>query len=212
MQHLRPLDQLIINFDHGLRTLFGEPLNTKRANPTKTLPDTELTETEKLFSARLMRVNHAGEVSAQALYQAQALTARTEAVRDRMKQSAFEENDHLRWCKNRIHELNGHVSFLNPLWYTGSFAIGTIAGAVGDKWSLGFVAETERQVVKHLEGHLQRLPTNDLKSKAILEQMKEDEAHHASVAMQSGAVELPKPVGWLMGRVAKMMTKTAFWI
>lgn len=212
MQQITPLDHIILNFDHGLRTLFGHPLNTTRPNPAKTVEETELSDTEKLLSARLMRVNHAGEVSAQALYQGQALTARTVAVRDSMKQSALEENDHLVWCQSRISKLNGHVSLLNPLWYTGSFTIGAMAGAAGDKWSLGFVAETERQVVKHLEGHLQRLPDEDLKSRAILEQMKKDEAHHATVAIKAGTALLPKPVGWLMGRVAKVMTKTAFWI
>ncbi|MEN8217183.1 MAG: 2-polyprenyl-3-methyl-6-methoxy-1,4-benzoquinone monooxygenase [Pseudomonadota bacterium] len=212
MQQLTPLDHLIINVDHGLRTLFGQPLSTTRPNPAQKLEETELSETDKQLSARLMRVNHAGEVSAQALYQGQALTARTKAVRDNMKQSALEENDHLEWCQKRISELNGHLSFLNPLWYTGSYTIGAMAGAAGDKWSLGFVAETERQVVKHLEGHLQRLPAQDLKSKAILEQMKQDEAHHATIAIKAGGVPLPKPVRWLMGRVAKVMTQTAFWI
>jgi ubiquinone biosynthesis monooxygenase Coq7 len=213
MQQLTPLDHLIINVDRGLRTLFGQPQSTGRVDPAQAAtPDAELTEAEKRLSARLMRVNHAGEVSAQALYQGQALTARAAAVRDNMKQSALEENDHLVWCQNRISELNGHVSLLNPLWYTGSFTLGAMAGVAGDKWSLGFVAETERQVIKHLEGHLQRLPSQDLKSKAILEQMKEDEAHHASVAVKTGGVPLPKPVCWLMGRVAKVMTKTAFWV
>ncbi len=212
MQQLTPLDNLIINFDRGLRTVFGQPLNSGRVNPARSASETELTESEKRLSARLMRVNHAGEVSAQALYQGQALTARTEVVRESMKQSALEENDHLVWCKNRISELDGHVSFLNPLWYSGSFVIGATAGVVGDKWSLGFVAETEQQVVKHLESHQQRLPAGDLKSSAILEQMKEDEARHASVAVKTGGVPLPKPVCWLMERVAKVMTKTAFWI
>ncbi len=209
---LTPLDHLIINFDHGLRTLFGQPLGTTRANPAKTVPENELTDSETELSARLMRVNHAGEVSAQALYQGQALTARSQTVRSSMKQSALEENDHLVWCENRIHELNGHVSFLNPLWYAGSFSIGAIAGAAGDKWSLGFVAETERQVIKHLEEHLQRLPNDDLKSRTILEQMKIDEAHHATVALKAGGVQLPKPIAWLMGGTSKVMTKTAFWV
>ncbi len=212
MQRLTPLDNFIINFDRGLRTLVGQPLGTTRPNPAQTVPETELTDAEKHLSAQLMRVNHAGEVAAQALYQGQALTARSTAVRESMKQSAFEENDHLVWCQNRIQALNGRVSFLNPLWYMGSFSIGAMAGAVGDKWNLGFVAETEQQVVKHLEGHLQRLPAQDLKSRAILEQMKEDEAHHATVAIKAGGVPLPKSIRWTMGRVAKLMTKTAFWI
>ncbi len=212
MPQLTPLDHLIINFDRGLRTLFGPPLGTGRVNPAQAAPETKLAEAEKRISMRLMRVNHAGEVSAQALYQGQALTAHTAAVRDNMKQSALEENDHLLWCQNRISELDGHISWLNPLWYTGSFTLGAMAGAAGDQWSLGFVAETERQVIKHLDGHLQRLPSQDLKSKVILEQMKEDEAHHASVAIKAGGVPLPKPVCWLMARAAKVMTKTAFWV
>ena len=174
--------------------------------------ENELNEEEKRLSARLMRVNHAGEVAAQALYQGQALTARTANVRENMKQSALEENDHLIWCHKRINDLNGRISWLNPLWYTSSFTLGTMAGLAGDKWSLGFITETEQQVVKHLEGHLQRLPKQDFKSKAILEQMKEDEAHHASVAIKTGGVPLPQSVRWLMGRMSKVMTHTAFWI
>jgi ubiquinone biosynthesis monooxygenase Coq7 len=212
MQQLTPLDNFIINFDCGLRTVFGQTVSTGRTNPASSVPDANLTESEKLMSARLMRVNHAGEVSAQALYQGQALTARTADVRGSLKQSALEENDHLVWCQSRISKLGGHLSWLNPLWYTGSFVIGATAGMVGDKWSLGFLAETERQVVKHLDGHLQNLPASDLKSRAILEQMKEDEAEHATVAIKNGGVPLPKPVCWLMEGVAKVMTKTAFWI
>jgi 3-demethoxyubiquinol 3-hydroxylase len=212
MRKFTHLDQLIVNFDHSLRTLFGQPLSTGRPHPAQTVEESELTETDKQLSARLMRVNHAGEVSAQALYQGQALAARTQTVRESMKQSVSEENDHLVWCQDRIKTLNGHTSYLNPLWYTGSYMIGAIAGAAGDKWSLGFVAETERQVVKHLDEHLQRLPPDDLKSKAILEQMKEDEGHHATVAIKTGGIPLPKSVCWLMGRVSKVMTKTAYWI
>jgi len=209
---MTPLDRMVINFDHSLRTLFGQPLGTGRTNPAQEFENTELTEEETHLSTRLMRVNHAGEVSAQALYQGQALMARTDQVQKNMTQSALEENDHLLWCQNRIMELDGHVSYLNPFWYTGSYLIGAIAGAAGDKWSLGFVAETERQVIKHLDDHLQRLPSPDLKSKAILEQMKDDEGHHASVALETGGILLPKPVCWLMGGVSKIMTKTAFWI
>jgi len=212
MQQLSSLDQLIIHFDRGLRTLFGQPQNTMRPNPAKMAQENDLNEEEKRLSARLMRVNHAGEVAAQALYQGQALTARTANVRENMKQSALEENDHLIWCHKRINDLNGRISWLNPVWYTSSFTLGVTAGLVGDKWSLGFVTETEQQVVKHLEGHLQRLPAQDVKSKAILEQMKEDEAHHASVAIKTGGVPLPQSVRWLMGRMSKVMTRTAFWI
>jgi 3-demethoxyubiquinol 3-hydroxylase len=212
MQQLTSLDHLIIHFDKGLRTLFGQPQNTMRPNPAKKVAESELNEEEKRLSARLMRVNHAGEVAAQALYQGQALTARTNSVRESLKQSALEENDHLIWCQKRIKELNGHISVLNPVWYSTSFGIGALAGLAGDKWNLGFITETEQQVVKHLDGHLQRLPAQDLKSKAILEQMKEDEAHHASVAIKTGGVPLPQSIRWIMGRISKVMTRTAFWI
>jgi len=212
MQQLTPLDHLIINFDHGLRTLFGQPLNTARPNPAQFIPEAELSETEKLMSTRLMRVNHAGEVSTQALYQGQALTANTAVVHDNLKQSALEENDHLMWCQNRISELNGHVSFFNPLWYASSFTLGAVTGLAGDKWSLGLVTEMEQQVVKHLDKHLQRLPAPDQKSRAILEQVKEDEMYHASVAIKSGGIPLPKPARGFVTQMAKVMTKTAFWL
>lgn len=212
MQTHTPLDHLIINFDQGLRTLFGQPLVTARPHPAEMLEDTELNEKEKHLSACLMRVNHAGEVSAQALYQGQALLSRSKATQEQLRQTAREENDHLWWCQKRLEELGGHRSILNPGWYTGALAIGVLAGILGDKWSLGFMAETERQVVKHLEEHLQRLPPNDQKSRAILEQLKEDEAHHASMAMRAGGIKFPKPIGWGIRQMAKVMTKTAFWI
>ncbi len=157
-----------------------------------------------------MRVNHAGEVSAQALYQGQAFTAKLPNVREKMQQAAIEENDHLIWCEERLKELNSHTSLFNPLWYAGSFTIGALAGSAGDKWSLGFVVETENQVVRHLEQHLNSLPTSDAKSKAILEKMKEDELHHATMALESGAAELPKPAKLLMKLTSKIMTKTAY--
>ncbi len=212
MKKLNRTDQLIVNFDQGLRTLFGKPLATQRANPAKPKENTHLTTIEQQLSMRLMRVNHAGEVSAQALYQGQALTARTNIVKENMYRSAMEENDHLVWCHERVQELNGHVSLLNPIWYAGSFAIGTLAGVAGDKWSLGFVAETEKQVVQHIDEHLQRLPAQDDKTRAILEQMKEDESHHATVAIDTGGVDLPKPISWIMSKISKIMTKTAFWV
>jgi len=214
MQKLTPLDHFIIHFDNGLKTLLSQQTITTRPNPAQRIDDddAELTAANKQLAARLMRVNHAGEISAQALYQGQALMAHSPAVRENMKKSAWEENDHLVWCQQRITELNGHVSFLNPFWYAGSYTIGALAGIAGDKWSLGFIAETERQVVKHLEEHLQRLPPQDLKSRAILEQMKIDEQHHASVAIKAGGVPLPKSVSWLMGGVAHVMTSTAFWV
>ncbi len=212
MTQYSTLDHLIINFDQGLRTLFGQPLGTARPNPADAKIDTALSETEKREVIGLMRVNHAGEVSAQALYQGQALMARNEEVHKTMEQSAYEENDHLIWCQKRVLELGGHTSILNPLWYVGSFTMGALAGAAGDKYSLGFVIETEKQVIKHLEEHLERLPQQDYKSQAILEQMKGDEAHHATVAIKHGGVPLPQPIRWLMGRISKVMTKTAYWI
>lgn len=206
------IDHLITNVDQALRTVFGRPLITGRPNPSEPASDVPLTATAQSESARLMRINHTGEVCAQALYQGQALTARLESVRDSMEQAAQEENDHLAWCEQRIHELGGHTSYLNPLFYTGSFALGALAGIIGDKWSLGFVAETERQVVRHLEGHLKRMTDQDHKSRAILEQMKVDELHHGTTAMEAGGVDLPGPVKRLMQAMSKVMTGTTYWI
>ncbi len=207
-----PLDHLIMNLDQALRTLAGKPLITERPNPASNMAEAELSNAERNESARLMRVNHAGEVAAQALYQGQALTARLDDTRDSMERAAREENDHLDWCAQRVSELDSHTSFLNPLWYLGSFGIGAAAGAIGDQWSLGFVAETERQVVKHLEEHLQRLPDSDKKSRTIVEQMKQDEAKHGATARASGGAELPDPVKKLMQLASKVMTGTTYWI
>lgn len=212
MQTLSPLDNLIINFDQALRTVFGKPLATERANPADNVEDTDLSDAEKRLAIGLMRVNHCGEVAAQALYQGQALTAKMTDIRDTMLRCAKEENDHLVWCEQRVQELGGRVSWLNPLWYKGSFIIGAVAGVVGDKYSLGFVAETEKQVVEHLEQHLQQLPPKDQKSRAIVTQMTEDEAHHAVTALKAGGVILPTPIQWMMRQTAKIMTMTAFWI
>ncbi len=203
-------DRLIINLDQALRTLAGKPLVTGRANPASARPEGDLDAAEKTRSMRLMRVNHAGEVAAQALYQGQALTARNAAVRTRMQRAAQEENDHLDWCERRVGELGGRVSLLNPLWYLGSFAIGAAAGAVGDKWSLGFVAETEKQVGRHLEGHLASISPDDEKSRAIIEQMKCDEARHGADALAAGGVALPRPVRRLMKLASRVMTSTAY--
>ncbi|NOR40274.1 MAG: 2-polyprenyl-3-methyl-6-methoxy-1,4-benzoquinone monooxygenase [Gammaproteobacteria bacterium] len=204
------LDQCIANADQALRTVFGEPVGSGRDNPAQPETDSELSATGKAESICLMRVNHAGEVCAQALYQGQALTAHRNATRSQMKQAADEENDHLAWCRQRIDELGGHTSLLNPLWYTGSLAMGAATGLLGDKWSLGFLAETESQVVKHLEGHLQRLPEGDNKSHAILKQMKTDEAKHRATAIRSGGTELPEPVRKIMALMSRVMTKTAY--
>jgi ubiquinone biosynthesis monooxygenase Coq7 len=159
-----------------------------------------------------MRINHCGEVCAQALYQGQALTAKLPDVREKMEQAAAEENDHLQWCSDRLEQLDSHKSLFNPLWYASSFTIGAVAGILGDKWSLGFVAETEKQVVKHLESHLKKLPKNDLQSKCIIEQMRDDELHHATVAIEAGGADLPAPVKTLMNGMAKVMTKSVYWI
>ncbi len=206
-------DRLFINLDQAVRTLFGRPVTTGRARPVpETAVDEELPPNAEREAARLMRVNHTGEVCAQALYQGQALTARLDNVRERMEQAANEENDHLAWCEARLKELNDHPSVLNPLFYAGSFAIGALAGKAGDRWSLGFVAETEYQVVQHLHSHLNRLPAQDQASRAILEQMKEDEARHATSALVAGGKRLPLPVRLLMKGVSKVMTKTTYWL
>jgi ubiquinone biosynthesis monooxygenase Coq7 len=209
-RHYSPHDQLILNFDQALRTIAGRPLVTERPNPGAAVAEAELDVPEREESARLMRVNHAGEVAAQALYQGQALTARLGDVRERMEQAAREENDHLEWCKQRVRELGGRTSLLNPFWYLGSFAIGASAGILGDKWSLGFVAETEDQVIRHLDEHLQRISPRDDKSRAILQQMKEDEAHHGATAKAAGGADLPAPVRGLMQLMSKVMTTTAY--
>lgn len=211
-RHYSPLDHLLINLDQAVRTVFGRPPTTGRSNPASEAPDTVLTSFEQRCSARLMRVNHTGEVCAQALYQGQALTARDAVVRTQLQQSAMEENDHLDWCEIRLQELNSRPSVLNPLFYAGSFLIGILNGQVGDRWNLGFLAETEHQVVVHLEEHLQRLPAQDRKSRAILEKMRKDESRHATHALAGGGVKLPMPVRSLMQAASKIMTKTTYWL
>lgn len=205
-------DKLIEGFDQTLRTLTNTGITTGRPNPATTTHDKPLTLQEQKHSAALMRINHAGEVCAQALYQGQALTAHSDQVREKMTQSAIEENDHLDWCNQRLKELNSHNSYLNPFWYFGSFAIGALAGMIGDKWSLGFVAETEHQVVKHLDKHLQKLPVSDEKSRKILQQMRTDELHHAAVAEDTGAAELPMVIRQVMRSMSRIMTTAAYWV
>ncbi len=207
-----PLDQTIVNIDQALRTLFGRPRVTERGNPAEPYPDVDLNDKERAHIGRLMRVNHTGEVCAQALYQGQALTARLPEVRGQMERSAREENDHLAWCEQRIDELGGRKSLLNPLWYAGSFALGAAAGLSGDKWSLGFVAETERQVEDHLDEHIAQVPGDDLRTRAILEQMKTDEVQHADVARAAGGADLPAPIKLAMRAVSKLMTGGAYWV
>lgn len=211
-RHYTAIDQLLINVDKALRTAFNAPVNSARPNPADGHPEAALNDNERRVAAGLMRVNHAGEVSAQALYQGQGLTAKIPNARERMERAAAEENDHLAWCEQRLKELASRTSLLSPLWYAGSFAIGAAAGLAGDKWSLGFVVETERQVERHLDQHLARLPEHDRKSRAILEQMKEEEQQHASTALAAGAAELPAPLKRLMQLTSKLMTTTAYYI
>jgi ubiquinone biosynthesis monooxygenase Coq7 len=205
------IDKVITGFDKGLRTLFASA-QTLRPVPGDALSDAALEEAQRKTSASLMRVNHSGEVCAQALYQGQALTAREPAAKHALEQAAQEETEHLAWTERRIAELGGAKSVLNPLFYAGSFAIGAVSGLLGDKWNLGFLAETERQVVRHLEGHLERLPADDQKSRAIIEQMRDDEARHATSALEHGAAELPAPVKAAMKASSKVMTETAYWL
>lgn len=207
-----PFDHVMVQIDQAMRTVFGRPQVTERPDPARGLPEAELSDQERRHVARLMRINHTGEVCAQALYQGQALTARLPEVRRSMDRSAQEENDHLDWCERRIHELGDRKSLLNPFWYAGSFAIGALAGLAGDKWSLGFVMETERQVESHLEGHLAEVPPDDHKTRAVIEQMKADEVHHADTARAAGGAELPAPVRLAMRLTSRIMTRTVYWV
>lgn len=213
MRHLSLIDKLLCEIDTAVRTLIvPEHRKSVRQNPAQTIDETPLSAVEKRHIAGLMRVNHAGEVSAQALYQGQALTAQLATVKAQMTEAAEEEIDHLAWCEERLQELGSGPSLLNPFWYSGSLMIGALAGLIGDRWSLGFVAETERQVTKHLQEHLKHLPSSDLKTKAILARMHDDEAHHAEVANAAGAAELPFFIKKLMQGVSKILTKSSYYI
>ena len=203
------IDELILGFDRALRTLSGVAASG-RANPAAGMPEPELTADERRHAAGLMRVNHTGEVCAQALYQAQALTARDSAIRQRFAQAAREEEEHLAWTQQRLAELNDRPSLVNPLWYAGSFAIGLAAGMTGDRTNLGFVVETERQVEEHLSGHMDRLPPGDVKSRAIVAAMRDDEMRHGAAARDSGADDLPWLARALMRGTARLMTLTAY--
>jgi len=203
-------DRIITHLDHALRVSLAPAPAVERASPARSLPEGELTQKERRHAAGLMRVNHTGEVCAQALYAGQAATARLPEVRGEMQQAADEEVDHLRWCAERLDALGAQPSRLNPFWYAGSFAIGALAGAAGDRWSLGFVEATERQVESHLDGHLQTLPEQDQRSRAVVEQMKIDEARHAELAQQSGAARLPAPVQQAMALTAGVMKWVAY--
>ncbi|QND84015.1 2-polyprenyl-3-methyl-6-methoxy-1,4-benzoquinol hydroxylase [Chromobacterium vaccinii] len=203
------LDKLITELDKGLRTLCA-PAHSARAHPDQGVDEAELSAAEKRHALGLMRVNHCGEVCAQALYQGQALTARDPSAREALRQAAQEEVEHLAWTERRIRELGGRPSLLNPLWYTGSLALGVAAGVLGDKWNLGFLQETERQVGAHLDSHLSALPEDDARSRAIVSQMRDDELQHAEMAHELGAAELPAPLKAAMRLSAKVMTGSSY--
>ncbi len=207
-------DQLCINADHLLRFLAGQNLpNAKlRENPAKNIAEPELSLSEKKHVSGLMRVNYTGEVCAQALYQGQAITSRNREIKKQLEQAGLEEIDHLFWCQSRLQDLDSHVSILNPIWYISSFLLGLAAGVCGDRWNLGFLEETEKQVTKHLEDHLEKLPAQDHKTRAILEQMRNEESAHAEAAYHAGAAELPVFVKKIMGLTSGLMTKTAYWL
>lgn len=209
MRHYTLLDKLCMQFDKGLAVLQDRVAAT-RANPSDDIQEGPLSADEKKHAASLMRVNHVGEVCAQALYQGQAFTAKSAEVAKDMQQAADEENDHLLWCADRLKQLNSGPSLFNPFWYCGAYAMGAVAGFAGDKWSLGFVVETERQVEAHLNSHLEKLPANDFKSRAIVEQMRIDEAKHADHAEAAGAKQLPTLLKQLMRAHAKVMTRVAY--
>jgi len=212
MRQYSIFDQFLIQADTAVRTVLGKPAVTQREYPAEGIEDCELKESQRKHIAGLMRVNHAGEVSAQALYQGQSATSRNPETREKLEQAAQEENDHLAWTENRLHELGDRTSLLKPVWYIGSFTIGAIAGAIGNKWNLGFLAETEQQVVKHLDSHLDEVPSNDQRTRAILEQMKLDESKHATTAIDAGGEELPAPVKKAMTLMSKVMTNTAYYL
>jgi len=200
---------LILEFDRALRAIAGVA-HASRPSPAERLPEQPVSEEERAHAAALMRVNHVGEVCAQALYQGQALTAREPAARAALEKAAREEEDHLAWSAERIRELGGRPSLLNPLWYVGAFAMGAFAGALGDKWNLAFLAETERQVEEHLGGHLEALPQDDRRTRAVVEAMRADEARHRASALGLGAAELPAPVKRAMRLASKVMTTVAY--
>jgi ubiquinone biosynthesis monooxygenase Coq7 len=205
-----PVDRLIIEFDTALRSIAGGA-NAGRPTPeSHSTTKHTLDAAERKHAAGLMRVNHVGEVCAQALYQSQKLVARDPQIREMLEHSAQEEMDHLAWCETRLKELDSHTSYLNPFWYAGSFAIGLLAGLAGDKWSLGFVAETEKQVEAHLENHLEKLPLEDQRSRAIVDQMRIDEREHGQAALHAGGATLPEPIQKIMQTVSKVMTTTAY--
>lgn len=208
---MSPIDRAIAGIDRALRTVAGVH-EAARPNPAVALEEAALGERERAHAAALMRVNHVGEVCAQALYQGQALTARDPHARAALEQAAREEEDHLAWSAERIRELEGRTSLLNPVWYAGAFAIGATAGALGDRWNLAFLAETERQVEEHLCGHLDKLPQSDGRTRAVVEAMRTDEAKHRDTALRLGAAELPSPVKLAMRLASGVMTRVAYYL
>lgn len=211
-RELSSLDRLLSGANDMLRTTLMPAARTARDNPSRAVRETALNASQKSHAAGLMRVNHAGEVAAQALYKGHAAVARDREIQQHMQSAASEELDHLAWCEQRIHELGEKPSRLSPVWYAGAYAIGAASGILGDKWSLGFIAETERQVCEHLDRHLAGLPVEDARSRAIIEQMRDEEAEHGKNAIEAGAIELPGPVKALMRITAKLMTKSAYWV
>jgi ubiquinone biosynthesis monooxygenase Coq7 len=209
-RHLTHLDRFLIGAGNALRTIAAPAGHPGRPNPAANCDEVELTEQQRAHAAGLMRVNHAGEVAAQGLYQGHAAVARDPSTEAQMHQAAAEEFDHLAWCEQRLAELGARPSLLSPAWYAGAFLIGAASGALGDKWSLGFIAETENQVCAHLDSHLDRLPAADAKSRAIVKQMRDEEEEHGENARQAGAAELPEPVQRLMRLTARVMTGTAY--
>ncbi len=210
-RHLTPMDRILSGLDTALRNIAPSTTRAARPNPAAGIADSALSDKEKAHAAGLMRVNHAGEVAAQGLYQGHAALARNPDIEEQMKRAADEELDHLGWCEDRLRELEAGPSKLRPIWYAGAFTIGALSGVLGDKWSLGFIEETEKQVSKHLTGHLDRLPENDARSRAIVKQMRDEEEEHGANARKAGAESLPQPARQLMQACAKVMTRTAYW-
>lgn len=210
-RHYTLFDKFCLGIDQAVRALTDNAKTTGQPYPGKQ-SQASLSDKERKHAAGLMRVNHTGEICAQALYHGQGVVSRTQQFQEKMQQAAIEEGDHLAWCKQRLNELHSHTSYLNPLWYAGSFCIGMAAGMVGDKWSLGFVVETERQVIKHLENHLATLPQQDTCSQQILSRMEQDEAKHRDEALAAGAHELPNFIKKIMAFTSRVMVKTAYWV
>ena len=211
-RRLSAVDRLLAGANNALRTVAAPAGDATRAYPGEAVPEADLTDADRRHAAGLMRVNHAGEVAAQALYQGHATVARREDIEAQIKNAAVEEFDHLAWCERRLRELGEMPSRLSPLWYAGAFAIGAASGALGDRWSLGFIAETEKQVCEHLDSHLDGLPAADQRSRSVVRRMRDEEAEHGDHARAAGAAELPPPVQRLMRMTARVMTRSAYWI